>query len=138
LKPVAESRKVNLGAVIALPEDYKLDIDEEKIRQAVNNLISNAIKYSKADGGKVDVLAEIKNNEFIFSVKDNGIGVPINAQRRIFEKFFRADNAALSETEGTGLGLHIVKAYIESHGGRVWFESEENKGSTFYFSLMAN
>jgi|GEM_PF-1134744 len=138
LVPVAENRKVVFESVIAIPKDLVMKIDEEKIRQSMNNLISNGIKYSKVGGGRVDVLAEIKDNEFIFSVKDNGIGIPLKDQRRLFEKFFRADNAVLSETEGTGLGLPIVKAYVEAHGGRVWFESEENNGSNFHFSLKIN
>jgi len=138
LKPIAEKTSVDLNSAISLPEDYKITIDEDKIRQVMNNLISNAIKYSKPKDAKVDILAEIKNNEFIFSVKDNGIGIPVKDQRHVFEKFFRADNALLSQTEGTGLGLYIVRSYIESHGGRIWFESEENKGTTFYFSLKNN
>ena len=135
LKPVASNNGVDLNILAALPKDFKLTIDEEKIRQSMNNLISNAIKYSKPTGGRVDVLAEIKDDELIFSVKDNGIGIPLSAQRRIFEKFFRADNAVLSQTEGTGLGLFIVKTYIENHGGKLWFESKEGEGSTFSFSL---
>jgi PAS domain S-box-containing protein len=136
LKPIAENKKIDLRLVIGLPKDYKLNIDEEKIRQAMTNLISNAIKYSKlGENGHVDISAELKKDEFVFSVKDSGIGIPVKAQRHLFEKFFRADNAILTQTEGTGLGLPIVKSYVEAHGGRVWFESEENKGSVFHFSL---
>lgn len=134
-KLIAENRKSDFKALITLPEDYTLNIDEEKIRQAMSNLISNAIKYSKSEGGKVSVSAEVKDDEFVFSVKDNGIGILMKDQRRLFEKFFRADNATLTQTEGTGLGLFIVKSYIEAHGGKIWFESEENKGTTFYFSI---
>ncbi len=138
LKSVAENKGAALSSVVALPKEFTLNIDEEKIRQSMNNLISNAIKYSKPSGGKVDVLAEVRNNEFIFSVKDNGIGIALKDQRRIFEKFYRADNARLSQTEGTGLGLFIVKSYIESHGGRIWFESKEGEGSNFSFALKIN
>lgn len=138
LRSVAEDRKADFKMAINLPKDYKLNIDEEKIGQSMINLISNAIKYSKPEGGRVGVSADIQNNEFVFSVKDNGIGISLKDQRRLFENFFRADNAVLSQTEGTGLGLPIVKSYVEAHGGRIWFESEENKGSTFYFSLKNN
>ena len=133
--PIAEHGGVILTSVIALPKDLRINIDEDKIRQSVFNLISNAIKYCKSEGGRVEVLSEIKNGEIVFSVKDNGIGIPLKDQRRIFDKFYRADNALLTQTEGTGLGLFIVKSYIEAHGGRIWFESEENKGTTFYFTL---
>lgn len=138
LKPIAENGKVNFEAIIDLPKDHIMNIDEEKIRQSMTNLISNAIKYSKADSGRVDVSAQIKDGDFVFVVKDNGIGIPLKDQRHMFEKFYRADNAVLNQTEGTGLGLYIVKSYIEAHGGKLWFESEENKGSTFYFSLKIN
>lgn len=138
LKPVAENSKIDLETSIALPKNYKLNIDREKITQAMNNLVSNAIKYSKPGGGKVTVSAGIYNDDLIFSVKDDGIGISLKDQRRLFEKFFRADNAVLSQTEGTGLGLPIVKFYVESHGGKVWFESRENEGSTFHFSLKTN
>ncbi|MCL5017417.1 MAG: PAS domain S-box protein [Patescibacteria group bacterium] len=135
LEPLAKIKKVDLQLKIDLPAGYKIMLDKEKIIQSINNLISNAIKYSKPEGGVVLVTAESKNGEFVFSVKDDGIGIPMSAQHRIFERFFRADNAILSQTEGTGLGLPIVKEYINAHGGRVWFESEENKGTTFHFTL---
>jgi two-component system sensor histidine kinase VicK len=64
-----------------------------------------------------------------------GIGIPQKQQKRLFEKFFRADNAVLSETDGTGLGLYIAKAFIEAHKGEIWFDSAENKGTTFYIKL---
>jgi PAS domain S-box-containing protein len=136
LEPLAKNRKIDLQLKIDLPAGYKIMLDKEKIIQSINNLVSNAIKYSKPEGGVVLVTVESKNGEFIFSVKDNGIGIPLAAQHRIFERFFRADNAVLSQTEGTGLGLPIVKEYITAHnGGKVWFESKEGVGTTFYFSL---
>ncbi len=70
-----------------------------------------------------------------FKVIDDGIGIPKDKQKRIFEKFFRADNAQKIETEGSGLGLYISKMIIEFSGGKIWFESEENKGTKFYVSI---
>ncbi len=81
----------------------------------------------------------IKNNakekEITFSIKDSGIGIPKEQGQRIFTKFFRAENAIRAETVGSGLGLFIDKNIVEAHKGKIWFESELDKGSTFYFSI---
>jgi signal transduction histidine kinase len=115
----------------ALP---KVLVDVEKIRLVVQNLIENAIKYTPSKGKIVISLG--KEGAFVkFKIKDNGLGIPARQQNRVFKKFFRGANAVRLETEGTGLGLFIVKNIVEAHGGRVWFESEENKGTTFYFTL---
>jgi signal transduction histidine kinase len=111
-----------------------VDIDISKVRHVITNLIDNAIKYSKQDG-KIEVNCVKDKSEVVFFVRDNGIGIPQEQQKRLFEKFFRADNAVLSETDGTGLGLYIVRAIVEAHDGKVWFESVENKGTTFYIKL---
>ncbi len=92
------------------------------------------IKYSKQDG-KIEVCCTKDGAEVVFFVRDNGIGIPQKQQKRLFEKFFRADNAVLSETDGTDLGLYIAKAIVEAHNGKVWFDSAENKGTTFYIKL---
>lgn len=110
-----------------------LQVDREKIRQAFGNLISNAIKYSPVGSG-LAIACERKESEVIFSIKDQGFGIPADQQKRIFEKFFRADNVTTAES-GTGLGLYIAKAIVEGHGGRLWFDSVENKGTTFYVAL---
>ena len=112
-----------------------ITMDAEKISLAVQNLIDNAIHYTK----KGRILASIdylpRQKEIIFSVKDPGIGIPKDQKKRVFSKFFRGANAIKEETEGTGLGLFIAKNIIEAHKGRIWFESKENKGSVFYFAL---
>ncbi|OGF28582.1 hypothetical protein A2331_04180 [Candidatus Falkowbacteria bacterium RIFOXYB2_FULL_34_18] len=115
----------------------EFEFDKQKIRQVFYNLISNAIKYSK-QGGIVEISCDCdwKNKKMInFHVKDEGIGIPKSQQNKVFSKFFRADNAIITQADGTGLGLYITKAIIEAHGGKLWFESEENKGTTFHFSL---
>jgi len=104
--------------------------------QALENLLSNAVKYTPK-GGKVSVVADYKKDEVIISVADNGIGIPEKDQKKIFTKFFRAGNAVLKETEGSGLGLNVVKSYVEEAGGKIWFESVEGKGTTFFISLPA-
>lgn len=107
--------------------------DNEKIKLAIENLIDNAITYTP-ENGKVTITLE-GNQEILFSIKDSGIGIPEEQKERIFNKFFRAKNALKMETEGSGLGLYITKNIIEAHGGKIWFESKENQGSTFYFTL---
>ena len=109
-------------------------IDVEKIKIAIDNIINNAITYTPT-GGKVTISLSGNKEEIEFSVKDTGIGIPENQQERIFTKFFRGANATKMETEGTGLGLFIVKNIIEAHGGKTWFESKEGVGTTFYFNL---
>ncbi len=112
----------------------KVKVDVEKITLAVENLIENAIRYT-LPGGKVVVKLEKKAKEIEFSVKDTGVGIPKDQQKRVFSKFFRGANVLKLETEGSGLGLFITKNIIEAHGGKIWFESEEGKGTTFYFTI---
>ena len=118
----------------------KIRIDPEKIRLVIQNLIENAVKYTP-EKGKITVvleMVEFKNppsKEIIFSVKDTGVGIPQQEQDKIFSKFFRGSNVVRMDTEGTGLGLFISKNIIEAHGGKIWFESEEGRGTIFYFTL---
>lgn len=111
-----------------------IKIDKEKIRAVVQNILENAVKYSRvASDIVVSIIKEAE--EVVLSVKDSGIGIPKDQQKYLFTKFFRAKNAMKTETEGTGLGLFIVKNIIEKHGGRMWCESEEDKGTTFFVAL---
>lgn len=112
----------------------KVEVDEEKIRLLIQNLLDNAIRFNKP-GGQVTVLIKCDKMNIEVMIKDTGIGIPNSQQNRIFTKFFRADNAIISETEGTGLGLFICKNIIEAHGGKIWFESKEGQGVTFWFTL---
>ena len=114
-----------------LPE---VKVDVEKTRLAINNLLDNAIKYTPS-GGKVTVSFKYTKKAIKFSIKDTGVGIPKDQQERVFTKFFRGANVMRMDTEGTGLGLFITKNIIEAHGGKIWFESEENKGTTFFFTL---
>ena len=113
-------------------------VDEEKLALVFQNLIENAIRYTPK-GGKVVVSIKYQKEEkqILVSVKDTGIGVPREQAKRVFSRFFRAANAIRAETEGTGLGLYIAKNIVESHGGKIWFETKEKQGSTFYFTLPA-
>lgn len=135
-QPVAKAKKCRIIFNTSKPKLKKINIDSSLIRQVVTNFISNGVKYSPvAKDSVVSVSLSANKQEVIFSVKDSGVGIPKTAQSRIFEKFFRADNVVKMETEGSGLGLYISKMIIEISGGRLWFESQEGKGSTFYFSL---
>lgn len=116
-------------------EDIMLMADSQKLYQVFQNLINNAIKYSPNNSSIEVGMKKEEGTTGTFYVKDSGIGVPQKQQGRIFDKFFRAENVLDTDTNGTGLGLYIVKAIIEAHGGKIWFESEEEKGTTFYFQL---
>ncbi|MFA5270129.1 MAG: PAS domain S-box protein [Patescibacteria group bacterium] len=131
---LAKDKQVTVTICKGAEPKLSLNVDSDKIRQVFENLINNAIKYSK-EGGQVEIGCQHGKKEITLSVKDNGIGIPQSQQNRVFEKFFRADNALTQATDGTGLGLYIAKAIVEAHGGKMWFESEENKGTTFFFSL---
>jgi len=126
--PSADRR--NIALVDSMPEGLMLEVDGDKCREVLTNLIGNAIKYSK-DGGRVEVGVTKTQKDTILYVQDDGVGIPKHQQERIFEKFFRAENVA-EEIEGTGLGLYIVRAIVEKHGGRIWFSTEVGKGTTFY------
>jgi PAS domain S-box-containing protein len=108
--------------------------DPQLLRQVILNLVSNAIKYTP-DGGKIEIEMRQADDEGRWQIRDSGVGVPASAQARLFEKFYRADNVTSMETEGTGLGLYLVRLIMEQLGGRVWCESVEGEGATFVFTL---
>ncbi len=114
----------------------KITMDVEKMRLVIQNLLDNAVKYTPF-GGNITILLEYDKDkkEITFSIKDTGVGIPRDQQARVFTKFFRGANVMRMETEGTGLGLFISKNIIETHGGKIWFESKERKGTTFYFIM---
>ena len=103
--------------------------------QVIRNLIMNAVEYSSVDSGKVSVDLQKKDREILLKVSDNGIGIPKDEQSKVFGKMYRAKNAKDFNAEGTGLGLYLSKMIMQAAGGKMWFESEENKGTTFYVSL---
>jgi signal transduction histidine kinase len=117
------------------PKDIPmLNIDENKVQQVVMNFCDNAIYYSK-EKSKITVTLQKSGNSVVFKVIDTGIGVPKAEQARLFQKFFRAENARRARPDGTGVGLFLAKKVIDDHGGSIIFESKEGKGSTFGFRL---
>jgi signal transduction histidine kinase len=108
--------------------------DEERLRQVLSNLISNAIKYSP-DGGRIMVSGRADQDRIYVAVTDQGIGIPSGEQDRIFDRFYRIESALSRRTQGAGLGLYLVKSVVEAHGGFIWVSSDPGKGSTFVFTL---
>lgn len=124
----AESKGVSLIEEIS-PDLPFIDVDEEKLAIALQNLVDNAIKYTPP-GGKVSIYMLPENGGIKISVADTGIGIPKEQLPHIFNKFFRADNALRFQTSGNGLGLYVVRNVVEAHGGTINIESIENKGTT--------
>ncbi|MCL5957772.1 MAG: PAS domain S-box protein [Chloroflexi bacterium] len=108
--------------------------DRGRLEQVLINLIDNAIKYSPK-GGDIDLEVAVLDHDAVVSIKDYGVGIPKEKQGRIFERFYRAHIGTPYDYGGMGVGLSISLEIVSRHGGRMWFESEEGRGSTFYFSL---
>lgn len=130
LKPLAEKRGVSLLFDHDPQSVSMINADHDRIRSALQNLIDNAIKYT-IGGGTVTVKSSIEDVMAKITVSDTGIGIPDAEKDKVFTKFFRAKNAVSKETDGSGLGLFIVKEIVGKHNGSISFESEENKGTTF-------
>lgn len=111
-----------------------VEIDTDKMIQVIDNIMNNAIKYSP-DGGTITCRLIETHNNIIFSISDQGLGIPRKDLGRVFERFYRVDKARARAQGGTGLGLAISREVIQAHGGSIWAESREGKGSTFYISL---
>ena len=143
LKPIAKSSNVKIEIDIA-DNIAKISGDPFQIVQAIENLLYNALRYTdfaneeavKTKGGG-KVLIKLRNKgKFVYcEIRDNGIGIPRDDQRYIFQKFFRAENVRRYQANGSGLGLYISKNIIEKSGGKIGFVSEEGKGTMFWFKL---
>lgn len=133
IKPIADQKNIKIS-YDELPELPKIMADSAKLKEVITNFISNAIKYNNDDGW-VKVYHELTDKEVITHIEDNGFGISEAEQKHLFEKFFRAEIGKIKSIEGTGLGLFITKELVEKMGGRVWFKSEEGKGTRFSFSL---
>jgi len=128
-----QAERAGLLLRVDCPEDLpKISADEPRIEQVLVNLIHNAVKFTRP-GGEVVLLADAGEGVVRFAVRDTGVGIPLDDVPRIFERFYRVDKSRAGG--GTGLGLSISKHLVESHGGKIWAESVEGQGSTFYFTL---
>jgi two-component system sensor histidine kinase VicK len=134
-KPKIENKKLMVA------EDFGKDvpifsIDPKLLRMIFQNLLANSVEYTP-EGGKIKFTISLdKKKTVLIKVSDTGYGIPKNQQDKIFTKLFRADNVKSKDTDGTGLGLYIVKSIVENTGGKIWFKSEENKGTTFYVTFL--
>jgi len=131
LRPQAERADLRFSVDLA-PDLPPVLADAERVRQVITNLVHNAIKFTPP-GGEVAISATAGEGEVIISVRDTGVGIPADDLPRIFERFYKADRARSGG--GTGLGLAIAKHIVLAHGGRIWAESVETRGSTFYVAL---
>lgn len=130
-----QAERAGLSLRVDCPTDLpKVMIDSQRLEQVLVNLIHNAVKYTKP-GGEVVLFADAGSGEVRFAVRDTGIGIPADDVPRIFERFYRVDKSRTGS--GTGLGLSIAKHIVEAHKGKIWAESTEGQGSTFYFTIPA-
>lgn len=142
LRPKLKSRRISIHKHIDSDMET-LRLDPHHARMAIQNLLDNAAKYA-FEGGEITVTIKkidkgasiddhsLHENGVLLSISDTGYGIPVDQQDKIFQKLFRAQNVIEHETDGTGLGLYIVKSLVERAGGKIWFKSEENKGTTFH------
>jgi signal transduction histidine kinase len=128
---VGDERRIDVSIPALLP---KVEGDPDRTHQVLANLVDNAIKYSP-EGGRIELAVEVDDHQARFSVHDEGLGIPLGEQKRIFEKFYRLDPDHRRGIGGSGLGLYICRELVRSMDGRIWVESDPGKGSTFVFEL---
>jgi signal transduction histidine kinase len=120
--------------LVAPKRSLAVHADRQRLGQVLLNLLSNAHKYTPA-GGEITVRLRRRGPEAVVAVEDNGPGISLEEQERIFERFYRPENGSTQANVGTGLGLPIAKALIELHGGRIWLQSEPGQGSAFFVAV---
>jgi two-component system phosphate regulon sensor histidine kinase PhoR len=137
IRPFADRQHVTLAAELPDGGDLARVVgDEERLGQLLINLLHNAVKFSQ-DGMRVVVAGREAAGEVLVTVTDQGAGIPRADLDRVFERFYKVDKARVRGVGGTGLGLAIARHIVEAHGGRIWAESEEGRGSTFNFAIPA-
>ncbi len=130
-----KTKNINFSCVIS-PDCQKIMVDRRQIERVFINLIGNALKFTP-EKGKISITTKRCDKSVQINVSDNGFGIPEDAQEKLFEEFYRVDNAINQEVKGTGLGLALVKHIIEAHFGKIWVESKLGEGATFSFTVNA-
>ncbi len=118
-----------------------MQADPKLLRMVMQNILSNAVKYTPNSGKIIMSISLPDKSNILIKISDTGYGIPKNQQDKIFTKLFRADNVRDKDTDGTGLGLYIVKSIVGNSGGEIWFKSKGavgNKGTTFFVTLPLN
>ncbi|GDY16006.1 hypothetical protein LBMAG54_08620 [Nitrosopumilaceae archaeon] len=131
--PIISQKKIHL--IKDNPENIIIFSDKDRINQVFSNLIKNAIDFVESEKGQITIGAKNKKEVIKFFVKDNGIGISEINQKEIFKTFYQIDTSTSRKRDGSGLGLAICKGIIEGLGGKIWVESKENIGTTFYFEI---
>jgi signal transduction histidine kinase len=132
------AKQYNIKLYFQRPKESSISvyIDQQKMSMVLFNLIDNAVKYNVENGSVTIAVEKVDNEPYVkITIKDTGIGIPANQMDKLFTKFFRADNVIRFSPDGTGMGLYIVRNIITRHGGKIWVESELNRGTTFYFTV---
>ena len=131
-----EANQKNLKLVVNYPDSENavyVETDKEKVYAILTNLIKNALKFTTE--GSIEFGCKVDGNKLVFHTKDTGIGIAANKQKSVFERFVQAGTGKANVYEGAGLGLSISKAYVEMLGGEIWLESEQGRGTSFFFTL---
>lgn len=138
VKEVAKNKKIKITSKLKISDSLKIKINTEKLDTILQNVLSNSLLYSKNADGEINI--EVIENKKTISIiiRDNGIGIPEKQMSNLFSRFFRAPNAMLKEPNGNGLGLYVVKSYVEEIGGKVVLSSKENEGTTVTITLPKN
>ncbi len=134
LSLMASSKSIDLALRVKGKGSTRIRTDALVVKEVMINLVANAIKYTP-DSGKVSLTISPRPKDIIVEVSDSGWGIPKYSQDQVFSKFFRAHNVVKRETTGTGLGLYLVKGLLDALNGKIWFVSDQGKGTTFFFSL---
>jgi len=132
-KFVAENKKIQI--LPSFKKGLTLKSDKNRINQVLSNIINNAVDYVPKETGVISLSADQVNESVIFSIKDNGKGIPKDLQKNLFKKFYQIDSSEARTHGGSGLGLTICKGIVENLGGKIWLESEVGKGCKFFISI---